>query len=136
MMKVIASNLRISSKERGLIKGALRRVFSRSDLRKSVFMAASYSAIKEHRPKVKRWAKCSTCNKEYPAYLCEVDHVEPVVPLDRSLDEMTWDELLDRLWCNPSNLKVICKMCHKSKCLEENKLRRVNKSAKIDKGAL
>jgi 5-methylcytosine-specific restriction endonuclease McrA len=118
-------------KERNLIKGAIRRVFSRSELRRQILDKA---IVKDYydpsRKRVTRWGKCSECNKLEPAYLLEVDHIEPVVPEDSSLEQMTWDELVDRVWCDERNLRPVCKPCHKLKSKEETKIRRKNKKEK------
>lgn len=114
-----------SKKERGLLKGAIRRVFSRSELRRSVIDAAE---IKGHtdptRPRVTKWAKCANCKELHPKYLMQVDHKEPLVPIDKSLEEMTWDEVVSRTWCDVKNLDTLCKPCHRTKTLAEGKERR------------
>ena len=118
-------------KERNLLKGAIRRVFSRSELRKQILDKA---LVKDYhdpsRKRVTRWGKCAECGKLEPAYLLEVDHIIPVVPEDSSLEQMTWDELVDRVWCDERNLGPVCKPCHKLKSKEETKLRKKNKKEK------
>ncbi len=37
---------------------------------------------------------------------------------------MTLDELIDKQWCDESNLKPLCKPCHEVKTKAENKERR------------
>jgi 5-methylcytosine-specific restriction endonuclease McrA len=54
----------------------------------------------------------------------QVDHVIPLVPLDRSFEEMSLDEAVDRAWCEEENLKIICKPCHIIKTKAENKERK------------
>ena len=125
------SNPRITLKERGLIKGALRRVFSRSELRKQ---ALAKSLVTHHDPKRKRvtkWSKCPVCEQFVPTYLLEVDHILPVIPVDSSLAEMAWDVLVDNIWCVVDNLVAICKDCHKAKTKFEQKARRAYKKGKI-----
>lgn len=117
-------NPRISKKERGLIKGALRRVFSRSELRRQALNTCKIDHVDEHRPRVGKWGFCSYCGEVIPLYLLEVDHRAPVVGLHESLDTMSWDLLVDRLWCTPDNLIPTCKSCHKSKTKVEMKERR------------
>lgn len=115
-------------KERNLVKGAIRRVFSRSELRREVLAAAIMDLPKDpNRPRVTKWALCSICRKIEAAYMMEVDHIHPVVPLDKSLEELSWDILIERLWCNPMDLQVVCKECHKAKSKAENKERRLLK---------
>lgn len=116
-------------KERGLIKGALRRVFSRSELRRRALDKAQVKDYSDpSRKRVTRWGRCSTCNKLEPSYLLQVDHVEPVIAINESLDDLTWDQLVDRLWCDEKNLKAVCKPCHKAKSkIEAAERRRIKK---------
>lgn len=120
-------NPRITSKERNLIKGAIRRVFSRSELRKQALDASRIEYFDPERKRVTKWSRCPICVQPTPTYLMEVDHQEPIVPLDSSLDRMSWDEVVNRIWCELQNLKAICKDCHKAKTKEESKKRRQNK---------
>lgn len=112
-------------KERNLIKGALRRVFSRSDLRRSILEKA---LVKEYgdpnRKRVTRWAKCAECGKVEAAYQMQVDHIEPLIRPGEVLEGLEWDEVVNRLWCDESNLRAVCVPCHKVKSATENKERR------------
>lgn len=124
-------NDQLTPKERGLIKGALRRVFARSDLRRQVVDAAKITGHSDlSRPRVKSWVRCAECKKPEAKSYCAVDHMIPLVPLDSSLDEMTWDELIDRLWCDVKNLQLLCEGCHDSKTKAEGKIRREFKRRK------
>lgn len=116
-----------TKKERGLIKGALRRVFSRSDLRRSALDASIITHSDPERPRVKKWCKCHNCKNPLAAYQADVDHVYPVVPLDKTLDDMTWDEVVNRLWCDRMHLQILCKTCHDSKSKDERKSRNLFK---------
>lgn len=112
-------------KERNLIKGAIRRVFSRSELRNK---AIEKSLVKDYydpqRPRVTKWCQCPKCGKMEARYKMQVDHERPVVPVGRSLEEMNWDEVIDRLWCDEENLIPMCIPCHALKTKEESKERR------------
>lgn len=112
-------------KERNLLKGAIRRVFSRSELRRKVLDdSVIIGYFDTTRPRVTKWCKCTNCGKMEPKYLMQVDHAHPLIPIHKSLEEMSWDEVIDNTWCHESNLKPICKPCHKTKTLAENKERR------------
>lgn len=123
-------NPRITPRERGLIKGALRRSFARSDLRRKVLEASVISHIDPTRPRVKTWVKCATCGKPEAKSYCVIDHVEPVIPVDSSFEEMSLDDVVDRMWCDPTNLLPICEACHIIKTKSENRQRREYKNAK------
>lgn len=115
-------------KERNLLKGAIRRVFSRSELRRKIIDATEIIGyVDVTRPRVRKWSRCPVCNEPTPKYLMECDHVVPIVGTTESLDRLTWDQIVDRLWCDESNLLGICKPCHKTKSKVENKLRRQHK---------
>jgi 5-methylcytosine-specific restriction endonuclease McrA len=118
------NNPRITKKERNLIKGAIRRVFSRSEIRKKVVAAAIVAHIDLTRPRVKSWCVCGGCKNFIPKSYMEVDHISPVVPYEKSLETMTWDELVDNLWCEERNLQAICSDCHDEKTKAERKMRK------------
>lgn len=121
-----------NAKERNLIKGAIRRVFSRSELRKR---ALDSSIVRDYsdpsRKRVTRWSRCSVCSKMEPTYLMEIDHVAPIVPVNSMLEDMSWDQVIDNVWCDERNLKPCCKPCHKEKTKAENfERRRLKKERK------
>lgn len=119
-------------KERNLIKGAIRRVFSRSELRRLVVDSSRIDYTDATRPRVKKWSYCPECCKETPTYLMEVDHVNPIIRPGESLDDLTWDTLIGRVWCEFENLRAVCKPCHKAKTKLENAERRRLKKEKRD----
>lgn len=125
-------NPRITHKERGLLKGAIRRVFSRSDIRRKVVELTVVKHYDPSRPRVKKWSVCPLCEQFTPTYLLQVDHRDPIVPTHTSLEEMSWDTVIDRVWCAENNLLAICKPCHREKTRLENKERRKNKGAKSE----
>lgn len=112
------------NKERNLIKSALRRVFSRSNLRREALERQSVEYTDPKRPRVTKWGWCAECGEFTPNYLLEVDHVNPVIKLDETLEDLNWDELVDRIWCDIGNLRAVDKTCHKIKSKQENKERR------------
>ena len=125
------ANPRITKEERGLLKGAIRRVFGRSELRKGLIERAIVPGYKDPKRKaVKFWVKCTSCGKMEAKSNVEVDHYDPVIPVDRSFDEMSLDEVVDRVWCEEGNLKIICEDCHHTKTAAENKERRRLKKLK------
>jgi hypothetical protein len=120
-------NSRISKKERGLLKGAIRRVFSRSEVRRAVVEASRIVYTDPKRPRVTKWSMCSACKQPTPTYLIQIDHIEPIIGTDESMEEISWDELVNRIWCEETNLTPVCKPCHTLKTKAENALRRKHK---------
>lgn len=127
----LADNPRITAKERGLLKGALRRVFSRSELRRKVIDAAVIPGYHDpSRPRVTKWCKCNVCSTPCPKYLCVADHIDPVIPVHTTFEEMGLDQTADRLWSPEENLQPICPTCHRSKSSLERAQRKSKKKNK------
>lgn len=76
---------------------------------------------------------CASCGGNFPKNQVQVDHIEPVVPLDASLEVLTLEELYSRINCSMSNLQVLCDSCHKSKSKTEVKERARLRKAKKGK---
>lgn len=118
-------------KERNLLKGAIRRTFSRSELRRKALDSATVKDYQDpSRKRVTRWGRCAECSKLEPLYLMEIDHKEPVVPLGSRLEDMSWDQVIDNVWCDESKLQALCKPCHKAKTKAEGVERRRIKKEK------
>lgn len=123
-------NQRITKRERGLLKGALRRVFSRSELRQKVLNTADVFNIDPSRPRVKKWSRCPICLNLSPKYLMAVDHILPLIPINTTFEEMSLDTVVDRLWCEENNLQPICPDCHDAKTKKEREERKLHKKGK------
>lgn len=118
-------NPRITKKEMNLIKGSLRRVFSRSELRRKVLNTADIEHYDPARPRVKKWSRCPVCLSITPKYQMVVDHQDPVIGITEAFEDLSVDTVIDRLWCIENNLLPMCKTpCHDKKTKAENKLRR------------
>ena len=103
------------------IVGALRKQFSRSPVAKHVREAA----LSDKRgPRGGKQYVCAKCGDTFPGSKVHVDHCETVVPLELSQKDMSWDLYIERLFCPPSNLQVLCTGCHDTKSIAENELRR------------
>lgn len=99
---------------RGFITSSLRGAMRR--------WPPKYEALKDacvgqkENKKTKRMAKhyeCASCHKEFTQPNVEVDHIVPIGSCK------TWDEFINRLFCEKDNLQVLCKPCHKIKTKEE-----------------
>ena len=114
----------IPAKERGLVKGALRRVFSRSELRKKIIDRNRVEHCDPKRPRVTAWVWCSICGVVFPRYLAVVDHIQPLLDIGKSLEDVPPTKLVEGLWCDESNLQCIDVTCHKAKNKVESRARR------------
>jgi hypothetical protein len=131
-----------------LIKGGIRRVFRQSIEMRTVL----HSTRIELPPKILKDGssgkknqvryKCAICGGLFSQKDVAVDHIDPVIPLNKSEEEMTIDEMAYRIWCDIDNLQVVCNMtlkqnggvpsCHLAKSLEENFIRKRFSEEKSD----
>lgn len=131
-----------------LIKGGIRRVFRQSIEMRVVLQSSrvelSPKTLKDGSIGKKNQVryKCAICGGLFSQKDVAVDHIDPVIPLHRSEEELTIDEMAYRIWCDISNLQVICNTtlkrsqgvpsCHKIKTDEENFIRKKLKEEKWD----
>jgi 5-methylcytosine-specific restriction endonuclease McrA len=116
--------------ENAVIRGALRRAFSRSPVVREV--------LHEGRREVPRWRKdktravkdavqyqCQVCGEWVGSTKVQVDHIEPVIRVDGTW--CGWEDFIKRLFCDKSNLQRICLECHGQKSLRERQQRKLFK---------
>jgi len=102
------------------VKAALRNLSYKTPIRQIVLKRARTERGKY---------KCELCGAIKKTSEIVVDHIEPIVPVT-GFDN--WDGLIERLFCLPEGLQVICKKpCHAEKSKKENSLRREHE--KVDK---
>lgn len=118
----------MTPKDRGLIKGALRRAFSRSQLHREVIQESIVRHSDPKRKRVKTWCRCNVCKKPDAISNMAVDHISPLIPVTTSFADMSLDEVVGRLWCEKRNLQAICTACHDHKCRAERAERKLHKS--------
>lgn len=131
-----------------LIKGGIRRVFRQSIEMRVVLQSARVElppkTLKDGSVGKKNQVRyrCAVCGGLFSQKDVAVDHIEPVIPLHRSEEELTIDEMAYRIWCDVDNLQVICNTtlkknngipsCHKIKTDEENFIRKKLKEIEWD----
>lgn len=76
--------------------------------------------------------KCNCCKEEVPTTTVNpdtrkrennihVDHIEPIVPVT---GWVSWDDCINRMFCELENLQLLCSACHKKVTAEENAQRK------------
>lgn len=133
LVSIFKTNPRISPKDRNAIKGALRRAFARSELHHSIVNAAIVPHSDPSRPKVKKWAKCNVCGVLDAKSYMVVDHIEPIIKIESHFEDMSVDEVINRLWCKESGLQAICDECHNDKSEREREQRKPYKKPRMKK---
>ncbi len=54
-----------------------------------------------------------------------VDHIRPVI--DPYTGFTTWDEVIERMFCEEEHLQLLCKKCHEVKTAEERQIAKERK---------
>lgn len=111
------------------IKSALRSASQRWPPRYSVLKNAFVE--KRINPATGRLAgfyKCNSCLQQFTQSNVEVNHIVPVVPIT-GFD--SWDNIINRLFCEAEGLEVLCRDCHKRLTKLENDERKAYKSRDI-----
>jgi 5-methylcytosine-specific restriction endonuclease McrA len=67
--------------------------------------------------------KCAMCGEKIHYKQIEMDHIVPVIKIDKTTKSIDWNEYLERLFCKVSNFQAICRVCHEAKTLLESNLR-------------
>lgn len=100
------------------IKGNLRRVTSK--------WGPISDTLKEARTR-RGFYLCNGCKEEVPASIRDdngkriknaiVDHIDPII--DPDVGWVSWDETINRMFCEKDNLQILCHACHKIKSDDE-----------------
>lgn len=70
--------------------------------------------------------KCAACANLFKAADVQVDHIDPVVSVERGFEG--WDVYIERMFCEADGYQVLCKPCHSIKTANERKARKGNKN--------
>ena len=111
--------------DKPLIKGALRRLMARSPAVKRVLQKAVHPTKKG--PRGGKQFICAKCKETYGQKDINVDHKRPVIPVSKTLEDMDYNEIVQRIFCKESNLQVLCRDCHKEKTKDERNRRKRKK---------
>jgi 5-methylcytosine-specific restriction endonuclease McrA len=108
--------------DKQIIKGALRRVMARSPIVREVYSKSVHPTLKGVRGG--KQLICAICKKAFPSNRMAVDHIIPVVPLNKTVHDLSYDEIVNRIFCPIKNLQLLCEYCHKSKTKAEREERK------------
>jgi 5-methylcytosine-specific restriction endonuclease McrA len=59
--------------------------------------------------------KCNICYQVFNRTHIQVDHIDPVGKCTDKRGNQDWNQFISRLFCDVTNLQVLCKPCHQSK---------------------
>jgi hypothetical protein len=128
--------------EKRLVIGAIRRLFRQAPQFKEVHEASRVEVPKYNKdgalskkPHVKR--TCEVCGELFSSTNIAIDHIEPMVPIHLTNDDLSYNEIVSKIICDKSNLQRICnpkkgknnkptflQFCHQKKTHEENFMRK------------
>lgn len=102
--------------------------FIKNNLRSATRKWAPIQKCKKKAHVARGLYKCDECGQEVPPTVFNeekrkrvknifVDHIEPII--DPATGFTTWDECIERMFCDSSNLQLLCKQCHSAKSQEE-----------------
>ena len=108
------------------IRGAIRRVFTRSPIIREVMMKVrkEFPKLNKDGRKAKKNAikyLCNVCQQYIGSTKISVDHIIPVVSIEEGF--IDWNTFVERLFCDITNLQVICDDCHQLKTNQERSKR-------------
>lgn len=106
---------------------ALKRCFSRSDMHRNVLKKAKHETKKGPRGGARY--ECASCHRDFMLKDVQVDHIEPIIPLNKKGIELSWNFIINQIFCDEDNLQVLCHSCHKKKSNRENKKRKELRSS-------
>jgi 5-methylcytosine-specific restriction endonuclease McrA len=109
---------RYNSFVRSALRGAFRRWQPKYDVLKD-----AYTRVKQNKASGRqaKHYRCAVCKKEWPLKQMSVDHKTPIGTFT------SWDDFIERLYCEKTNLQALCKKCH---LIKSNKEKKENKNKK------
>lgn len=99
--------------KRTAIRGALRQAWKLAPQLKEIYKLNRIELTVQGRFRV--YYQCAICLKQFCQKDTQVDHIDPVGPTPVSRNApagLTWGEFIDRMFCDISNLRIVCKPCH------------------------
>lgn len=102
--------------------------FIKNQLRSATIKWAPIQKVRKAAHVRRGFYLCSSCNDEIPSTVVDevsrrrvnnviVDHISPII--DPAVGFVSWDEVINRMFCDSDNLAVVCRECHKTKTNEE-----------------
>lgn len=100
--------------------------FIKSLLRQGSKRWAPISSVMKEARVERGFYRCASCGEDVPKTYKDgtkrvqnvfVDHIDPII--DPAVGFTTWDECIERMFCEKEGLQVLCKKCHDIKTQDE-----------------
>jgi len=112
-----AGNTWTTARYFSFIRSALRRAWTKYPVKYQVLNKAR-TPYKGPDKRTKWLYKCAHCSNLFKSTEVQVDHIQPAGTLK---DYSDLPQFVETLFCEESNLQVLCKECHNAKTKEERK---------------
>ena len=103
-------------------KGPNRITFAKGALRRASLMWAPINQCRTNARKERGKYECAMCKGLFGPKEVQIDHIQPVIDIIKGFT--TWDDYIERLFCDVENLACLCKTCHASKTESEVHMRK------------
>lgn len=103
--------------------------FIKNNLRSATRKWAPINEVKKEANVARGQYECAECKSIVPPTVkvgrkrknnIFVDHIDPII--DPKTGFTTWDECIDRMFCEKDNLQLLCGECHDAKSMEERRI--------------
>lgn len=114
---------------------ALRQVSrwmpSKAEARKRAQYRVQIGLTKKGKPKYRIFFKCAICGGLFKSEEINVDHKNPAI--DPVLGFVDWNTYMNRLFCEYTELQVLCIEHHDIKTKAENEIRKLHRKPRVKK---
>lgn len=73
--------------------------------------------------------RCNECLVAFPMKDIQVDHINAIINPETGF--VSWDEVVNNMFCEKDNLQVLCIACHKIKTNAEKALSKERKNGSL-----
>lgn len=113
-------------------KGPSRETFAKGCLRRGSLMWRPISECRRLARRERGKYECAICKGLFGAKETQVDHREPVVDIIKGFT--SWDDYIERLFCDVDGLDLLCKNCHEAKTTMEVQMRKYARAKRKAEG--
>lgn len=96
--------------------------FAKGCLRRGSLMWPAISECRRLARKSPNQYECAMCKGLFSSKETQVDHRNPIVDMEKGFT--TFDEYIERLFCEVEELDLLCRTCHSSKSFSETQMRK------------
>lgn len=96
--------------------------FAKGALRRASLMWAPINQCRINARRERGKYECAMCKELFNNKEIQIDHINPVIDIIKGFT--TWDDYIDRLFCDIDGLAALCKTCHAAKSASEVQMRK------------